>query len=37
MKRNGLGEKWIMSFGTWNVTSVTGKECEIVEEMQKNM
>jgi hypothetical protein len=25
MKRNGLGEKWIMIFGTWNVTSMTGK------------
>ena len=35
IKGHGLGEKWITIFGTWNVTSVTGKECEIAEEMRK--
>ncbi|XP_022191946.2 craniofacial development protein 2-like [Nilaparvata lugens] len=24
-----------MKFGTWNVTSIAGKECEVVEEMEK--
>jgi hypothetical protein len=35
IKGHGLSEKWITIFRTWNVTSVTGKECEIVEEMRK--